>query len=280
LFVQTELFPYLPTAFERRLLSRGIPCVYDYDDAWFHRYDGHANRVLRVLLRNKIPSLIERAAGVIVGSTYLAQYMRPFNRNVNLIPTCIDLECYPSAPLPLRPDPFFTIGWIGSPSTTLFLREVEGALAQFCSRHEARIVLIGASQEPLHIPNLTRLPWTEETEVEAISQFDVGIMPLSDTPFNRGKCAFKLIQYMGCWKPVIASPVGENVRVVEHGSNGFLAASPSEWMDALERLYADSALRQTMGRVGRGKIEREYSLQVMAPRVAEILRCVVQAQRR
>lgn len=272
MFVHLECFPFLPAAFEHSLLPKSIPCVYDYDDAWFHRYDQHPNRAVRILLGHKIGRLIEQASGVIAGSGYVANYASQFNGNVHIIPTSIDLARYPAAPPPLRSDTPFTIGWIGSPSTTVFLKEVAEPLAEFLSTHRARVVLIGPSPASLSIPNLTCLPWTEGTEVEEMSRFDVGIMPLTDTPFTRGKCAFKLIQYMGCWKPVIASPVGENVKVVKDGVNGFLANSPSEWIAALHHLYADVTLRQVMGKAGRAKIEREYSLHVTAPRVTEILR--------
>lgn len=271
LFVQMEAFPYLPFILEYRLLPKNIPIVCDYDDAWFHRYDQHSNLPVRLLLSHKIARIIERSSEVIVGSTYLAEYARQFNGHVHLIPTCIDLARYPT--LPPRPDSDspFTIGWIGSPSTTPFLRKVVGPLMQFCSSHRARVVLIGASQEPLGISNLTRLPWAEETEVENMAHFDVGIMPLPDSPFARGKCAFKLIQYMGCWKPIIASPVGENVRVAEDGVNGFLADTDEEWLKALEQLFSDTDLRHAMGRAGREKVEREYSLRVHAPQIIQIL---------
>lgn len=275
--IQAECLPYIPAALERWLIPGGVPCVYDYDDAWFHRYDQNANPLVRVLLGRKIARLMSRASAVITGSTYLSDYAKQYNAYVHLIPTTIDLALYPVAPPSPRPGVPFTIGWIGSPSTTVFLKQVDEVLAEFCSRHVARVVVIGANQRvSLNIPGLTHLRWAEETEVEYMSAFDVGIMPLTDTPFERGKCAFKLVQYMGCWKSVIASPVGENTRVVEDGVNGFLAATPAEWMNALERLYADVALRTEMGKMGRAKVEQEYNFQVVAPRLAHILRCAMQ----
>jgi glycosyltransferase involved in cell wall biosynthesis len=127
-------------------------------------------------------------------------------------------------------------------------------------RHGVAVTIIGAGNDPLDIPNLSRVPWTEATEVAEVGKFDVGIMPLTDDPFTRGKCAFKLIQYMGCWKPVIASPVGENVVVVDHGKNGFLATTPGDWLRALEDVYGDPSRSAEMGRNGRRKIEAGYTL--------------------
>lgn len=97
-------------------------------------------------------------------------------------------------------------------------------------------------------------------------------MPLTDTPWARGKCGYKLIQYMACGLPVIASPVGVNTEIVEHGVNGFLASTEAEWIEALRTLLSDAALRARMGEAGRRKVERDYSLQVWGPRVAQILR--------
>jgi glycosyltransferase involved in cell wall biosynthesis len=119
-------------------------------------------------------------------------------------------------------------------------------------------------------------PWTEETEIERIAAFDVGIMPLHDTAWERGKCAYKLLQVMAAGKPVIASPVGANRQVVQHGVNGFLADSPEEWVDALHRL-ADPELRRRMGEEARQTVETQYSTAVVTPRLAATLREAAQA---
>ena len=110
--------------------------------------------------------------------------------------------------------------------------------------------------------------WSEQTEVESIKKLDIGVMPLRDGPFERGKCGYKLIQYMACGLPVVASPVGVNTTLVEHGVNGFLATSLGEWESALRTLATDPALRHRMGQAGRVKVERDYSLQVAAPKLA------------
>lgn len=121
---------------------------------------------------------------------------------------------------------------------------------------------------------LERLPWAEETEGRLIQSMDIGIMPLDDTPWSRGKCGYKLIQYMACGLPVVASPVGVNSEIVEDGVTGFLASSDAEWRDAISRLLADADLRRRMGEAGRKRMEELYSLQVWGPRVAEMLRQV------
>jgi glycosyltransferase involved in cell wall biosynthesis len=131
--------------------------------------------------------------------------------------------------------------------------------------------VIGVDAAALGIPAVT-IPWTEEGEVAAISSFDIGIMPLVDEPFERGKCGYKLIQYMACSVPVIASPVGVNCEIVEHGVNGFLAATPDDWERAITTLARDPQLRLRMGLAGRQRVEARYSLQVTGPQLVDMFR--------
>jgi glycosyltransferase involved in cell wall biosynthesis len=127
--------------------------------------------------------------------------------------------------------------------------------------------LIGAQ---LEIPgvNIECLPWSQATEAQSIAGIDIGLMPLRDSPWERGKCGYKLIQYMACSKPVVASPVGVNARIVQSGVNGFLARSTAEWVETLSLLAADPNLRVACGKQGRSMVESQYSLQVAAPRLA------------
>jgi glycosyltransferase involved in cell wall biosynthesis len=142
-------------------------------------------------------------------------------------------------------------------------------------KHAALIIAIGPKPEQLqHFPIEVR-PWAENTEVAEIQQFDIGIMPLADTVWERGKCGYKLIQYMACGKPVVASPVGVNKLIVRHGMNGFLARTDSEWFDALDALCQDAALRKRMGNNGRKVMEQNYSLQITAPKLTDLIRSVV-----
>jgi hypothetical protein len=132
--------------------------------------------------------------------------------------------------------------------------------------------------QPETAGTLEILPWAEDTEVTLIQSMDIGVMPLPDTPWTRGKCGYKLIQYMACGLPVVASPVGVNRDIVEHGVNGFLAESDDEWRAAVDALLNDADLRRRMGAAGRKKVEEQYSLQVWGPRVAQMLRSVAEGQ--
>jgi glycosyltransferase involved in cell wall biosynthesis len=189
---------------------------------------------------------------------------------VEILPSVIDLSKYPGIQGKTQ-EGLFTIGWIGSPSTTRHLLEAESALKQVCRNRDGKIVLIGAGENPFSGLMATIREWNEEHEAEEIGDFDVGIMPLPDNPWERGKCGFKLIQYMACGKPVVASPVGMNREIVVDGVNGFLASSREEWVRALERLKSDTVLCRTMGANGRRMVEEKYCLQVTAPRLHRLL---------
>ena len=156
--------------------------------------------------------------------------------------------------------------------TAPYLTLVQSALAEVCQHGDVRVVIVGAQHVQLSgVPIETR-GWSEETEVKEIQSFDVGIMPLPDEPWERGKCGYKIIQYMACGKPAVASPVGANQQIVADGVDGFLAATPTQWSWALRTLRDDYSLRARMGKAAQRKVEREYSLQVTAPRLASLLR--------
>jgi len=269
-WVEKELFPWFPSIMESFFHS-GIPYILDYDDAIFHNYDLHPRWIIRRLLGKKIDSIMANATMVIVGNEYLGQRAREAGaRRVEVLPSVVNLSKYLGVQNKTR-EGFFTIGWIGSPSTAKYLLEVQSALKEVCRNRGGKIVLIGAGENPFSGLMATIREWDGEREAEQIGNFDVGIMPLPDTPWERGKCGFKLIQYMACGTPVVASPVGINREIVVDGLNGFLASSNDEWVRALERLKSDPDLRKTMGANGRRMVENKYCLQVTAPRLHRIL---------
>jgi glycosyltransferase involved in cell wall biosynthesis len=273
--VESEIFPYFPSVVEALLVPGSIRYAVDYDDAIFYQYKNHPKKIVRMFCGSKIDRVMQRANCVIAGSEYLREVASLNNERVFQLPTVIDLRKYPELPPQSSPDKPFTIGWIGSQSTTVYLRSIERTLDLFCRSHFAQVTVIGGEKEPINIGALNWVRWADDTEIAHLSDIDVGIMPLPDNPWTRGKCAFKLIQYMGCWKPVIASPVGENKRVVEHGENGFLADSSEEWIQHLDYLYKNRQYAKDMGIRGRKKVEKEFCLDVSVPRFAAILRSVV-----
>ena len=270
LWIEKELLPWLPTRFESLFLRRGIPCVVDYDDAVFHRYDQHHNRLIRAFLGKKIDMIMRQATTVVVGNEYLAERAGHSGaRKIERLPSVVDINRYT---VKEKTGEQFRIGWIGSPVTAPYLGLIKDALEEVTKQTGARLVLVGAGdQDPL--PGVAKdvLTWSEDSEVAQIQSFDVGIMPLPDGPFEQGKCGYKLIQYMACGLPVVASPVGVNTHIVEQGTTGFWATSTADWVEALIMLSKDTGMRTALGNAGRKMVEQEYSLQVTAPHLYEIL---------
>jgi len=270
LWIESELLPWMPAWLERLLGRLGVPYVVDYDDAVFHRYDLHSVAWVRSLLGGKIDQVMRWARLVIVGSDYLRDRARQAGATrVEYLPTVVDLTRY-HVPLD-GAGSIYTIGWIGSPLTASSLTVARSALAEVCADGNARVTLVGAGRFTLDPVPIDVRSWSETTEVAELQRFDVGIMPLPDGPWERGKCGYKVIQYMACGRPVVASPVGANRQIVEHGRDGLLATTSVEWAGAL-RALRDRSLRARMGAAGRAKVEREYSIQVTAPRLASLLR--------
>ncbi len=266
--VHSEFIPFLPHVLEHWLGRRAVPFVVDFDDAFFHAYDQHPSALVRRMLGNKLGQLMAEAALNCAGSDYLCAYARRFSSNVALVPTVVDLSRYPSAPAAADADRF-SIGWIGSPVTTPHLQSVLPELAAFARGRNVEIVAIGARRFDAGDAPVRWVAWSEQTEVAELSRTHVGIMPLPESMWTEGKCGFKLIQAMACWRPVVASPVGANVRIVEPGVSGLLAG-PGEWVAALTRLYENPQLGAALGVNGRRTIERDYSLEVWAPRIAAL----------
>jgi glycosyltransferase involved in cell wall biosynthesis len=271
LWIEKELFPWLPAWFESLLSLLKIPYVVDYDDAVYHRYDMHPSPLVRRLLGRKIDRVMHHAALVIVGNEYLAERASQAGvRRVEILPSVVDVESYrtkeAATGLPFR------IGWIGSPVTAPYLEGVVEALTKLSHEMDIHITLIGAKEvSPFKNIPTTSHSWSEELERSIGEMFDIGIMPLIDGPFERGKCGYKLVQYMAAGLPVIASPIGVNNQIVRPGENGYLAASPTEWLDAFRKLGSDTGLRLKMGKTGRQQAEQLYNLSVTAPRLLDLL---------
>ena len=265
--IEKELFPFMPAIAERLLGLIGVPYVADYDDALFHRYDCHANPWVRRLLGQKIDSVMLHAATVIAGNNYLAEraYRAGANR-VEIIPTVVDTERYQPKQKAVGEVPI--VGWIGTPQTSRYLKPLLPVFESLKNEMPVRFVAVGANPEDFEGTPVEAWPWSEETEVESVQQFDIGIMPLVDSPWERGKCGYKLIQYMACGVPVVASPVGVNREIVVSDKNGLFADSVGEWDKALRTLLnVDSKVRKRMGGAGRARVVEWYSVQAQASRL-------------
>jgi len=275
LWVEKELLPWFPAGMEMLFRSSQIPYVVDYDDAVFHRYNIHSFVPIRWLLGNKIDHIMRHAKLVIAGNEYIAERARKAGaKRVEYLPSVVDVSQYVFKPR--EADPIFKIGWIGSPVTARYLDMIHEVVNTLNQESDICLVLIGAgnSQSFSDVPTEI-LPWSEDNELIIGQKFDVGIMPLVDGPFERGKCGYKLVQYMAGGIPVVASPVGVNRQIVESGVNGYLANSTEDWLVAMRTLRDNPQKRVEMGQAGHHKAEELYNLKVTAPKLLDLLTSAV-----
>ena len=269
--LQCELMPLMPGWLEQALIRK--PYIYDFDDAFYLKYRTGKMHWAKPLLGSKFDGVMAGAAAVTAGNFGLADYASRFNGNAHYLPTVVDTDRY----LPMkesRDSEVFTVGWIGSPSTAPYLQELIEPLSNLGKEGAVRLIVIGARAPKIPNVSIVEHEWHEHNELELINAFDVGVMPLADDDWARGKCAFKLIQYMACAVPVIASPVGANVDVVNKES-GMLAANAKEWLDAFRLLRDKPAMRMNMGEAGRDRVVQHYSLHQNLPKLAGVIHQVL-----
>ncbi len=260
-----------PAVFERWLKAKNKPIVFDFDDAIFVRYVSPANGYLSYLkFPGKTGKICRMASHVMAGNDFLAAYARRYNSGVTVVPTTMDLEKYTLEERRTFDIPM--IGWTGSYSSLQYLRNLHGVLREVYSRVPFHLRVIGPGSPDLAGLPVEFIPWRAESEVADLRPIDVGLMPVPDNPWNRGKCACKALQYMALAIPAICSPVGVNAQIIRDGENGFLADKESEWIEKLIRLLRSEKLRRKLGAAGRKTVEERFSAEVAARTVCEVFR--------
>ena len=260
---------------------KGVPIVFDLDDAIFvhSTYSSPVNRCFRWLkFPGKTGTICRLAAHVVAGNSYLANYSSRFNQHVTVVPTTIDTAKYTldqskvSADAPL-------IGWSGSYSTVHHLNTVRRALTRLAQKERFRVRVIGTDSYQIDGVEVETMPWRSETEIADLSAIDIGIMPLPDDEWARGKCGCKALQYMALGIATVCSPVGVNTKIIQDDENGLLATTEDQWIEKLTRLLHSPSLRERLGKAGRATVEAKYSMSMHAPRVHEIFESVLRSAR-
>ncbi|HBE42175.1 MAG TPA: glycosyl transferase family 1 [Bacteroidales bacterium] len=271
--IEYELFPFFPSIFEKIIKRTGKRYIVDYDDAIFIRYINHRSWLARSLFHRKIEKVINCADCVITGNRYLKEYAIRFNENVHIIPTVVSRIKYDAVPRP-ESRTRFVLGWTGSYSTSKYLIPLCKVLRDL-KRDDIQIHFIGFDKNLRYLfdgINVIWIEWDQETEISEIKNFNVGIMPLEDDQWSAGKCGFKIIQYMACGIPVIASPVGVNKELIEHGINGFLASGEDEWKSSVLYFVNNPEQALIMGNCGYKKFITSYSLEANAKKYLDIIK--------
>jgi glycosyltransferase involved in cell wall biosynthesis len=254
---------------EQRWLARAAPrYVFDFDDAIMVR-DSAAQRFDSWQRRRGLARMLRGAAAVIAGNAYLADWAKRCGANVTTIPTAVDLRHYPKG-VPDGGAP--TVGWMGTRSNLLYVRAIVPALRRLAARCPAvRISIVSDGTLAASDLPLTNTPWSLAGEVAHLRSFGVGIMPLPDDPWTRGKCAVKILQYFAAGVPVVCSPVGTNTEVVEDGRSGYFAVTADDWVARLAELLDDAALRRRFAERGRAVVEERYSVDATLPQLLDVL---------
>tara|TARA_Y100001970_G_scaffold158406_1_gene193725 strand:- start:161 stop:1213 length:1053 start_codon:yes stop_codon:yes gene_type:complete len=261
-----ELLPFLPGPLEALLIPK--PYIFDFDDAWHLRYKLDRSKIFKIILENKVEKVIDNASTVHAGNSYLSKIASKHNQNVNVFPTVLDTEVY--KPNSQSKKNIFTIGWIGSPSTAPYLKSLVNPLSELGSEGPVELHVIGGKAPEILNVEVHEIPWSEDTEVDNINKFDVGVMPLLDDEWAKGKCAFKLLQYMACGLPVVASNVGANKEVI-NSKLGYLVDNDQMWLESLRLLRDNPILRKRLGAAGRERVEESYSLRSNLPILAKTI---------
>lgn len=261
IYIEKEVFPFLSSVFEIILKKRGFKYIVDYDDAVFHNYDKHQLWIIRFLFSSKVSRIIKNSYKTVTGSKYLYNYATNFSKHIELIPSTVSLEKYQNV-VPQSSNQKIIIGWIGTPKTSKFLIPYLDLFNELQKNRNVEFRFIGLSTNFFNKKyNFKYVKWQEQSEAHDLNEIDIGIMPLDEDEFSKGKCAYKLIQFMALKKPVVASDVGANNYVVKHEVSGFLAANNAQWKEYLIKLIEDENLRQSLGIHGFESFKKDYSLE-------------------
>ncbi|MFY9621673.1 MAG: glycosyltransferase [Pyrinomonadaceae bacterium] len=249
-FVYREAALLGPAFFEKKIARRGLPIIYQLDDPLFVPYRSPSNGLWSYLkFFGKIADICRLAKVVMVNSTQIRSYVSQFNQNIWQVPSVVDTRRYVYRPELVESQPGeVCIGWSGSPTTVKNIQVISGALRRLAEQVAHRVHLIGGTDFNLPGVNYTAQPWSAETEVEDLRKMQVGMVPLPLNEWNKWKFYMKTAQYLALGIPTVATPLGSNPEVIQHGVTGFLANSDDEWVEYLKRLIQDSGLRRRMSR--------------------------------
>jgi len=265
-FLHREATPVGPPWFEylvAKVYRKKI--IYDFDDAiWLANTSDENTIASRLKWHTKVSAICRWSYAVSCGNQYLCDYAKQYNVRVFLNPTTIDVERLHNPMLFKRKTESdqLVIGWTGTHSTLKYIAAILPVLISLAEKYPDQIqfFVIADKKPTFQLPYLKFIPWRKETEIEDLLKFDIGLMPLTEDEWAKGKCGFKALQYLALQMPVVASAVGVNASIIVHGQNGFLCSTAAEWEIALTKLIEDKMLRATMGEIGRKKVVEHYSV--------------------
>jgi len=262
-----------PPLLELAVVAAGTPLIYDFDDAIYLPPEGGDNLIRRIVRCDwRVGTLCRHASLVSVGNPILEEYAKRFTSRTAVWPTTISMEAYTERPSNSTSCPI--IGWTGSRSTAQYFESMLPLLRELRREASFRVLAVGAQFDLSGLEGEC-VPWTASTEVPTLHRMDIGVMPLPDTPWARGKCALKALQYLAVGIPAVVSDVGVSAQVVPHETCGFVVRTPDQWKRRLLELIGDPTLRRRLGYAGREHVRRSYSAESWTPKIASTLRNLV-----
>jgi glycosyltransferase involved in cell wall biosynthesis len=269
--IQRDLFPFGPPVLERLLARRSARLVYDTDDATYLRPAFTPNTPFQRLRRfDKVAEVVSRARWVSVATAPIAMWARQYNERVSVVPMAVDLAEYDRV-RPASSTDRIVLGWAGTAGGLRYLEALAPVLREVANRTPMVVRVISGGYRDVRLPGVPvdARPWRADTALADMKDFDIGLVPLDDTPFEQAKFPFKLLQYLALGVPAVSARVGVACDVIDHGRNGLLAASPAEWRAALEALIADPDLRTRLASAGRETVAAHYTIDRVAPLVLD-----------
>lgn len=260
IFVHREASPIGPPFFEwtvRFIWRKKI--IYDFDDAiWLEDPSEKGSLKARIKWKSKVKSICKWSYNVSCGNDYLAQFAKKFNDRVVVNPTTINTDYHKE--IKVSKSEKNVIGWTGTHSTLPYLKILLPVLDGLAKEYDFELMVISNQKPDFDVRYMRYMPWKKSTEIEDLNQMDIGIMPLTDDIWSKGKCGFKILQYMAIQKAVVASPVGVNKKLINESRAGFLAETPEEWKSAIVKLLTDDSFRKELGSKGQVYVKNNYSV--------------------
>ncbi len=276
IFIQKLVLPHVFPVPEFLLCKLGKwlrkKIIFDFDDAIYTVSEVRKKTLFeKFTYSGRVQKIISLCNSVVAGNDYLGQFARNYNKRVYVVPTSIDLAKYPMCLSNEKKSTPVVIGWIGTPGTSPYLKIIIPALKEIAAKYDIIFRVIGGKFFECPGVKVEYLPWSLESEVEDIRLLDIGVMPLTDDPWSRGKCGLKLLQYMSAGIPAVVSPVGVNNKIILDGLNGYLAKDKEEWVTKIEKIIRFPADHLEMIDLARKTVENKYSVSVNVKKLISIL---------
>ncbi|MFH1093827.1 MAG: glycosyltransferase family 4 protein [Candidatus Omnitrophota bacterium] len=274
-FIQREIFPQIFPVIEKIIMKLNKNVIFDFDDAIFLIPSQRDSFIYKFRFKNNIREIIKGSRHVIAGNAYLGEYAGRFSPNVCVIPTCVDTDKFYIKKKLINDNDQTVVGWIGTEHSLFYLKNIEDVFKQLSKKFNICLHIIGGKDFAIQGVKVVNKKWDINTEVADLHELDIGVAPLHDDGWGKGKCGLKALQYMSCGIPVVCSNAGVYKDIIIDGKNGFLVSSKKEWIEKLTALIDDKNLRKSVAQEARNIIEEKYSLKANASKLKSVFDLVL-----